>query len=261
VLSFARSTGDVLFDPSLPVSNVTAHFNASVLGYGHVFGLLGHAASAALVVPYVWGDASGNLGNAQQEIRRSGLADWQIRFAVNLIGGPALKPAQFAGRTPETTLGLSFTIQAPVGQYDSTKLVNIGSNRWAFRPQIGVSYPTGPWYLESYLGVWLFADNTEYFGTGRREQDPIGTLQAHISYTIRPRLWLAFDATYYTGGRTAVNEIPNADRQSNSRIGLTLSVPLGQGQSVKFSWSKGLITRIGGNFTTLGLAWQTMWFD
>jgi hypothetical protein len=261
VQSFARSTGEVLFDPSLAVSDVEARLNASIVAYGHTFGVLDHAASASLAVPYVWGNISGNVGDSRREIRRSGLADAQLRVAVNLIGGPALTPAEFARRIPQTSVGVSLTIVPPVGQYDSTKLINIGSNRWAFRPQIGVSYPTGRWYLEGYAGVWLFTDNTEYYGGVRREQDAIETLQGHVSYTIRPRLWLAFDATSYTGGRTTVNDRRNADRQSNSRVGLTFSLPAGARQSVKFSWSKGATTRIGGDFTTFGAAWQYTWFD
>ncbi len=119
----------------------------------------------------------------------------------------------------------------------------------------------GPWYLEGYLGVWLFTDNTEFYGGAHREQDPIGTFQAHVSYTMRPRLWLAFDATYYSGGRTDVDGVRKEDLQANSRVGLTLSVPAGGRQSLKFNWSKGATTRIGGDFMTFGMAWQCTWFD
>jgi hypothetical protein len=32
-----------------------------------------------------------------------------------------------------------------------------------------------------------------------RRQDPLPSVQAHFSYTIRPRMWLAFDSTWYGG--------------------------------------------------------------
>ena len=74
-------------------------------------------------------------------------------------------------------------------------------------------------------------------------------------------MWLAFDATYYTGGRTTVDDTRNADLQSNSRVGLTLSVPTTSRQSLKFTWTNGATTRIGADFITYGIAWQYAWFD
>ncbi len=259
VLAAGRSTGGVLFDPSLPYTDVHARLSAGAAGYGQTFGLFNHSASVALAVPYVRGSASGNVGEDTREVHRSGLADASLRLSVNLIGGPALTPAQFARRTPRTTLGASLTVVAPVGQYDPARLINIGANRWALKPELGLSHPIDRWYLEVYAGVWLFTDNTEFRGDNRREQRPIATFQAHASYTIRPRLWLALDATYYAGGRTTVNGTHKADRQENSRVGLTLSVPAASHQSLKFSWSEGATTRIGGDFRTLGLAWQYIW--
>ena len=72
---------------------------------------------------------------------------------------------------------------------------------------------------------------------------------------------MAADGTYYTGGRTTVDGTQNGDRQGNTRLGLTLSVPIGRSQSIKFNWSDGASTRFGGDFTTYGVAWQWAWFD
>jgi hypothetical protein len=119
----------------------------------------------------------------------------------------------------------------------------------------------GRWYFDAYAGVWFFTENDAFFGGVRREQDPLTSFQLHVSYNIRPRLWLAADGTYYAGGRTTVNGVQNSDRQGNTRIGLTLSVPIGKSQSLKFNWSDGVSTRFGGDFTTYGVAWQWAWFD
>jgi hypothetical protein len=150
---------------------------------------------------------------------------------------------------------------APVGEYNPQKLINIGTNRWAFKPELGIAHPIGRWFLEGYAGVWLFTDNDNFFGGQHREQDPLASFQAHVSYTFRPRLWVAFDATHYSGGRTTLNGVPSDNRQANLRVGLTLSVPAGARQSVKLSWSEGAATRIGGDFTSIGIAWQYAWFD
>jgi hypothetical protein len=179
---------------------------------------------------------------------------------VNILGGPALTPREFASARPDTVVGLSLAVSVPTGQYDPAKLINIGSNRWAVRPQLGASKTLGPWYLELYAGVWFFGDNTDFFGGALREQDPLGTVQAHVSYTFKPRLWLAADATFYAGGQTTLNGTERADTQSNSRVGLTLAVPLGRRSALKASWATGFTTRIGADFDTFGVALQTVWF-
>jgi hypothetical protein len=259
VVGYSRSTGEVLFESTVPLSDVDAEFNAVTVALEHTFGAFGRAANVLVLAPYVWGDVSGNVGEEAESITRSGPGDPRLRLSINLAGGPALTPAEFAHRKPTTTLGASLTVVPPLGQYDSTRLINIGANRWSFKPELGVSYPVGGWYLEGYAGVWLFTDNDAFFGGVRKEQDPIGTVQLHASYTFRPRLWFAVDSTWYTGGRSTVDGVKNDDRQSNSRVGLTLSVPLGARQSLKFSWSEGATTRVGGDFNTIGVAWQHAW--
>ncbi len=261
VLSYAYQSGDILFDPALPFTDVEAKLNSGVIAYGRTFGLAGRSASALVALPYVWGEASGEVFEQRRSITRSGLADLRMRFAMNLVGSPALKPREFAARKHKTTLGASLTVVAPTGQYDPNLLINIGSNRWSFKPEIGVAHPIGRWYLELYGGVWLFTDNNNFFRGARREQKPLGTIQTHISYTIRPRMWLAADVTFYSGGRTTIDDVVKADLQKNSRVGLAFSLPVGRSYSVKVAWARGLTTRIGGNFNTVSVAWQYTWFD
>jgi hypothetical protein len=260
VIGGGRSSGGVLFDPSLPYRDVQAKLDTALVGYGYTFALFDHFASATVVAPYVWGNVSGNVGEDRHEVQRAGSADAKLRLSVNLLGGPALTPREFARRTPQTTLGASLSISAPTGQYDSTRLVNIGANRWAFKPELGISHPSGPWDLEAYVGMWFFTPNHDFRGV-TRSQDPIATVQAHVSYTVRPRLWLAIDATYYSGGNTTVNHTRNADAQQNARAGVTLSIPLATSQSLKLSWSAGATTRVGSDFTLYGIAWQRVWLD
>jgi hypothetical protein len=261
LLAGTRSTGEVLTDPSVPIQDVEAKLNAGVAGYGRTFGILGHQASAVLAVPYIWGDISGNVFEDARSVSRSGLGDLKLRLAVNLIGGEALTPKEFMRRTPKTTLGASLSISAPTGQYDPDKLINIGTNRWAFKPEIGLTIPHGRWMFDVFAGVWLFSDNPDFFGGVHREQDPMPTLQGHVSYTFRPSLWLALDSTYYFGGETSANGVPAGDRKENSRIGLTLSLPAGKGHAVKLNYSRGATARLGSNFTTFGIGWQYTWFD
>jgi hypothetical protein len=260
VLGYGRSTGEVLFDPSLPFDDVSAGINTGTLLYGHTFGILGRSANFTVAAPYVWGDIDGYVAGEYASVTRSGLADMRAQLTVNLFGGPALSPREFASVRPDTILGLSLVVAAPTGQYDPSKLINIGSNRWSVKPQLGASKTVGPWYLELYGGVWFFTDNADFYGGSRREQEPIGTFQAHLGYTFRPRLWLAGDATFYTGGQTTLDGTEKADTQGNSRVGLTLALPLGRRSNLKVSWATGFTTRIGADFDSFGVAFQTVWF-
>ncbi len=259
VLVLGRSTGGVVFDPSLPFSDVEARINSTSLVYGRSFGLGGRLASVGTVLPYVWGSASGQVGEDRQEIHRSGLADVRLRLTVNLLGAPALSPREFASREPSTILGASLVVAPPTGQYDPAKLVNLGANRWAIRPQLGLAHPMGRWNLELYAGAWLFTDNDDFFGGSLREQQAIGAFQAHVSYSFRRRLWAALDATFYTGGTTTVDGVRRADLQRNTRVGVTLSLPIGQRHSLKLAGATGLTTRIGGDFDVLAIGWQYVW--
>ncbi len=261
IANYGYQTGGVVFDASLPFSDVTAKINSGTLVYLRTFGLFGRSASAGLAVPYAWGSVEGDVQEEHRRITRSGFADLQSRLTVNLLGGPAMTPGEFAARTPSTTLGFNLVTVAPTGQYFPDKLINIGGNRWAFKTELGLSQPVGKWAFEAYAGTWFFTPNDDFYGGQRRTQQPIWAFQGHVSYTFRPRLWLAASATYYTGGRTSLDGEPRADLQKNARISLTGSVPLGRRQSLKLFWAKGATTSIGANFTTYSVSYQFLWFD
>ncbi len=259
--SYTYLTGDVLTDPSLPVTNVQARINTFALAYVHTFGLASHSASFGVVLPTVSGDLSGTVIDAPTQIHRGGVGDARFRLAYSLIGNPAMTPEEFA-RAPQTTsLGVSLTMSAPTGVYEPSRLVNVGTNRWSFKPEIGISHPWGRWFLEASAGVWLFTTNHEFYGGRERSQDPIFTAQLYGGYTFRPGLWLAGAVGYAEGGQTTVNGVTDRNRQSNARYGLTFSAPFARGWSAKVAVSNGLVTRIGGDYKSITLAVQYRWFD
>lgn len=260
IQSYTYQTGNVLFDPGLPFSDVQAKINLSVTGYGHTFNLFGRTAGVSIMVPYGWGSMEGNVGETATRITRSGFADMRARFTMNILGGPALKPREFMQRKPTTTLGASLTVSIPSGEYYPDKFINIGTNRWSFKPELGLSHPIGHWTLEGYAGVWFYTDNTEAYGGVVRQQDPLASFQGHVAYTFRPRLWLAWDITYYTGGEYRVNGTVT-DQQSNSRAGVTLSLPVAKQHSIKLSMARGFFSRIGSDFNTIGISYQYFWLS
>jgi len=256
-VALGYTTGGVVFDPTSPISDVRAKVFTGALALGATFGLFGRIASASFALPYGWAKMSGNVFEEARTAERGGLADARLRFGLGLLGGRAMSLQEFARRKPSTYIGTSVTIAMPTGQYFSDKLVNIGLNRWAFKPELGVSRPFGPWTVDLYGGAWLFMRNSSFFGEQTKEQDPMVSLQSHVGYTFRPRLWVTANLAFYSGGRVVIDDVPAPERQENTRVGLTASLPVRQGSSVRVSWAKGAITRVGSDFVTWTAAWQT----
>jgi hypothetical protein len=261
VTGFSVSQGGVVTDPTLPITDVKASVEAPSLGIGRSFSLFGLTAQGFAVLPYAWAQASGKVMEQDANVTRAGLSDMRLRLSVLVHGAPASNVVQLAKAPRRTILGASLMVSAPTGQFFPDKLINLGTNRWAFKPEFAVSHPMGAkWLLDVYAGVWLFTANDSFYpGTMRRTQAPMGSFQAHVSYNFQPRLWAAFDATYYVGGHSTIEGIAKDDRQANSRIGGTLAFPVGKRHSIKVAVSRGAIIRIGANFTTLSVGWQTGW--
>jgi Putative MetA-pathway of phenol degradation len=259
----AFSEGGVLIDPSLPIENLKANVQTVNIGYARSFNLLGKTASAFVALPYSWAQASALVNGQSESISRSGFSDMRMRLSVLVLGAPATTAANFGKLKQKTILGVSVTMSAPTGQYFPDKLINLGTNRWAFKPELALSHPMGKrWLIDLYTGLWMFTNNNQFFtGKSIRTQQPLGSFQAHLSYTIRPKMWLALDATYYTGGNSSIDGVIKDDRQNNSRIGATFVFPVLKHSSIKLAASTGAIVRVGADFNTYSIGWQTTWLE
>jgi len=262
VAGFSYSDGGVVTDVTSPIQNLHATVETPSLGVGHTFSLFGQTAQAFAAIPYTWAQLSGVVVGQATTATRSGFADTRLRFSILLLGAPAAKGEEFANVPRQTILGTSLTVIAPTGQFFPEKLINIGANRWAFKPEIALSQPLGEqWLFDLYAAVWLFTRNDSFYpGSSTRTQNPLVAFQTHVSYTLGLQRWAAIDMTYYAGGLSYVNGSSMIDRQNNMRIGGTLVLPVGDRHSVKLSGSTGAIVRIGANFTTLAVGWQTWLF-
>jgi Putative MetA-pathway of phenol degradation len=260
--------GNIDFNGALPISGATGKYNIPIVSFYHSFGFFGRSANLVASLPYAFGHFRGTVAGAESELYRSGLIDSVYRVSVNLKGGPAMPLQDFAKWKQKVLLGVSLKVIAPTGQYDPTKLINWGTNRWSFKPEFGYSQRWGKWVVDGYAGVWFFTTNHDFFsrnsyfpGTRSQSQNPIGALEGHLSYDFKPRLWVSLDGNYWFGGKTSIDGIENPlTYESNSRLGGTASVPITKHQSLKFSYSNGTYIRFGGNYQNLSLAWQYSWF-
>jgi hypothetical protein len=257
---FSFSHGGVLTDPTLPLTDVDANVETPSFGVARSFSLFGQTAQAFAALPYSWAQ-SGRTLSGTSKTQLAGLSDMRLRLSVLVRGGPAASMVEIAKTPRRTILGTSLTVVAPTGQFSPNELINLGTNRWAFKPEFAVSQPIGDkWLLDAYVGVWLFTANDSYYpGTSVRTQSPMGAFQAHLSYNVRRVAWAAFDVTGYAGGQTALDGVENDNRQSSLRLGATLSLPVGRRHSIKIAASTGAIVRFGSDFTSLSFAWQTGW--
>ena len=266
-LTYSYYTGNLLFDGPVPITDSSAKVSLPVFSLFHSFRLFGRTANFVASLPYGEGHFHGTVLGSETNVYRSGLFDTSFRFSVNLKGGPAMDINDYAKWRQKTLIGVSLRVVVPTGQYDPTKLINYGANRWAFKPELGLSRRWGHWVLDAYGGAWLYTTNHDFFSrnqysaaTNTQQQSPIGAIEGHLSYDVKPRLWASLDGNFWVGGRTSINGVLNFNTlQRNSRLGGTVSVPLSRHQALKFSYSDGTVIRYGGNFQNISVAWQYSW--
>jgi hypothetical protein len=166
---------------------------------------------------------------------------------------------EFAVYRQDLIVGASLQVGMPAGQYDADRLINIGTNRWLVKPELGASKAWGPWTLELATAAMIFGDNDNFYGGQLREQDPIYSLQGHLVYSFRSGIWAALTGTYFTGGRTTVDGVRKDDLEKTSRVGVTVALPVNRRHSIKLYATTGLSIRTGTDFDAFGAAWQYRW--
>jgi hypothetical protein len=256
IVGYAYTRGGLSFDSAVPLTNENLNTSNAVLAYARVLDLWGMSGKVEAIMPYTW--LSGTADYHGEPIERvvDGFANPAFKLSINLYGAPALTLKEFTDWEQDLIIGASLRVIPPWGQYDASRIVNIGTNRWSFKPEVGISKAVGPWTLELQAAATIFTDNTDFYGGNRRSQDPIYSLQGHVIYGFRNGIWTSVDATYFAGGRTTINGALNYDLQQNWRIGATLAVPVDRWNSIKFYASSGVSARTDNSFDLVGVAWQ-----
>jgi hypothetical protein len=256
---YGYTQGGLPSDPSLPITNADLNTSSAVLGYARALGLGGKSGMFEVLVPHVW--LSGSADFAGNTVPRvvNGFANPLVRLSINLYGAPAMTLKEFDNYRQNWIVGASVRVSAPLGQYDDSRVVNIGLNRWSIRPEMGVSKAAGHWTLEITAGATLYTVNKDFFGGQTRSQDPLYSSQAHAIYSFPKGIWASLDATYFTGGQSTLNGIRSDDFQRNWRAGATVALPVDIHNSIKLYASRGVSARTGNNFDLIGIVWQYRW--
>jgi hypothetical protein len=256
---YGYSEGNVLFDPSIALENAAIEIDGPVLGYGRSIRLGPFSGKVDGAIARVCLDGAADYQGERVTRNVCGWTDARARVTVNFLGAPPLARQQFASYRQDWVFGASLQLGLPVGDYDPARLVNIGTNRVSSKLEVGVSKNLTHWLLEVSLADTFYEDNTNFFGGRIRGQESIASLQGHAVYRFASGVWFAADATQYHGGRTSSGGVLNQDLQSNTRLGVTASLPINAKQSVKLAASTGVSTRTGTDFDTLVAVWQYAW--
>lgn len=259
-LYYGYMSGNVVADPSLPIEDfkITSHNIAAA--YVHTFSLAKKLARFQVSLPYTMMDGNLKINGVDTSGSRNGLGDMKLRFGINLLGSPAINRKDFRKYTQKTILGFSIVASIPTGLYYGDKRINIGSNRYAFKPEIGISKRFNHFYTEGYLGVWIYGKNSDYMSNKTLKQAPVYTMQAHTSYYFKNQVWIGIDANWFNGGQTTVNEKSVGELKDNWRVGATLSAPITKSQSLKFQVNAGAFKNAGLNYDIYSLSYQYVFF-
>lgn len=251
--------GGLSTDPSSPLQNAKLYISTGVAAYARSLDLWGKSGKIDIIVPYSDLSGSALVDGSPAERHVSGFHDPRFRLSVNFYGAPALSPQEFAGYRQNLIFGASVQAAPPLGQYDPDRLVNIGTNRWFIKPEVGLSKALGRFILEMSGAVFLYTTNRDFFGGRTLEQDPVYSGQAHVIYNFRRGVWAALHGTYDYGGRQTVDGVRDDEVLGNSRLGATLSFPVDRSNSIKLYASTGTATRAGTDYDLIGIGWQHRW--
>lgn len=256
---YAWTTGNIVLDPVLPIEDLNATVHGFVAAYLRSINVFGKSGKIDAVIPYATGHWSGLVNQQFEETSRSGFGDPRIRFSVNLVGAPALSLEEYKDYRQKTIAGISMQIILPIGQYFPDRLINLGSNRFTFRPQAGVSHRVGKWYFEGYAGLWLFTLNKDFYGGNELKQNPIVTGKIHVIRSFSKGIWMSVNAGYANGGITYVSGDQSESHISTFRLGGTLAIPLGRHHTIKVIGFTTIRMDKGSDYELLSFFYQYRW--
>lgn len=263
-VGYARTDATIYLDPVLRIDHVKMDMDSWAAKYIHSFALFGKSSRIDLTQGYQEGRWDGTVDGEPRSIQRNGPSDTYVRFATNLYGAPPLKGKDFAAyrraAKRETIVGAGVVVQLPTGQYREDKLINLGTNRFTFRPQLGVTHTRGRWTGELTGEVYFYTTNNEFYNGNKLEQSPLYTGQTHLIYTFRPGLWMSGSLGYAFGGSSTLNGIAKDDRRNATAWALNVGLPLARHWNAKASYLNSRAQdRIGQDTDTVAFGLAYSW--
>jgi hypothetical protein len=258
-LAYRYATGNVLLDPAVPIEDLDAGVHTVVGGYVRSLSLFGLSSKLSLLAPVASGSWEGQLEGQDTSRTVTGLGDPRVLFSLNLVGAPALRARDFGSYQQKTIVGANLRVTVPLGQYDPSKLLNLGSNRWTLRLQVGASHVIGAWILEAYVAGWFFTTNSDFFGGSTLEQHPLASFKLHFIRSMGRRFWIALDGGYGIGGRTELDGVETESLISTFRFGLTGAAQIVPQHTLRLALATAVRVERGADYNAVVLSYQYRW--
>jgi hypothetical protein len=257
---YAYNDADIFFNPALQLEDVTSEVHTALVSYVRVLDVFGKTGRFDVLLPYSIGRWEGLLEGQPASTRRSGFKDPKFRFAVNLLGSPAQSRVEFGQFKAGTIVGAALEVTVPVGNYREDRLINLGGNRWSFRPQIGVVHNWNKWAAEITASAWFYTDNDEFSIDQRWEKDPLFAVQSHLIYTFHPGLWASLSGAYGGGARSTIDGVEIQDKTEKFLWAASFGFPINARQGFKIVYMRGdTKVNTGNDYDRFILAYSMMW--
>lgn len=233
-------------------SGVTADSFTVTPSYRRALDLFGDAGTFLIGIPV--GKVSGTTPFGDEDTG-VGLGDMFIGGTVGLINAPALTPQGYVQYKPGFSASVVGRVFLPTGAYDSSRILNLGGNRWSAEVMLPMSYMMGSSLVDPTLttfevipSVQIFGDNNDPFtpfpgfitSTG---QAPLYGVEAHLTHSFSPMVWASADAYGKLGGETSVNGVGQGDAQQSLALGATLGLTLSQSTALRLSYQHNVYSK------------------
>ena len=255
-----QATGAQAFDPAHYIyANADAEADIFLLSYSRHLTLLGRPSSVAFnlvggsvdvsvntslsPVPFL---PTGVAPGATFSESTSGFGDPSVQFDVNLFGTPPLKSTvDLLNYEPRFTIDAALMLAAPIGEYDSSKLVNMGLNRFYGRIALPMKLHLGrfaPGYMTSVEvipSVWLFDDNSNFLGQNL-ENDPLWQIEGHVTHDFTRTLSGSLDILYRNGFQSTIDGAQVGNKVEVGDVGVSLTTQITDNVALRGGFSSNL---------------------
>jgi hypothetical protein len=239
-VGYAYTEADILVNPATRLENVEMKLYTVAGKYIRTFELFDKSARIDIGQAYQEGDWTGLVDGVQASASRKGLSDTLARFAINLYGAPPLSGKEYGAYRSnagvETIVGMGLVMRFPTGDYKENKLINLGKNRFSFRPQFGATHTRGKWTAELTTDLAFFTENDDFFNGNTIEKDPLFVIRGNLIHTFRPGFWVGAGLGYDYGGENSVNGIDSDNRMQDIGWALSLAYPINRRSGISFKY-------------------------
>jgi len=260
-VNYAFTAGDLTFDPVLRIEDAEVEMHTVALAYTRYFDGAGRTARLDVVVPLQSGAWDGLVDGAPRSVNRDGLADPIVRLSTILVGAPALSGQEFVdfrkAHSVQTTVGAAVEVRLPFGEYQEDKLINLGQNRFAISPQVGVLHTSGEWSFELTASLFAFTDNDEFWNGNKLEQDLLYAVQTHVVKAFGQDWWIAAGAAYAWAGESTINDVHKGDDKSSLVYGASVGFRIDASQNIRFGYVRtDPLNELGAETHSFALGWS-----